>query len=209
VSFPYDPSKYNQNITVKVENVEPDQAERKGLSLSAVLLCLLSICLLVILLCYTLVKPRLIKRERQNREEDAVSLEKLKREDLEGFKKALGNRNILELRDRNYNNIFHRASKGSWNSVMTNALLQSDQDKTDEEAPLERKRTDIFHDLKPSSQISKWTRLCSDHIPYYLWPEKLNHCPPGFQKQKRGHSAHHCSRTAADRCSCSTDLCRC
>ena len=97
VSFPFEPEKYNQNINVKVK------AECEGSSMAAAACCLLLLASLLafglLLLLFKLVKSVLVKREGAHRHKDEIILQKLKK-DLGAFKEELGDRHILELRDR-------------------------------------------------------------------------------------------------------------
>merc|ERR1719234_2781049 len=112
------------------------------------------------------------KRTKRDQEIAKEVFDKLKKEDAEGFKKALGNRDLLKLWDRTGDNIFHHASRSSWTEKMTNIVLGKAG--TDLEAPLQQyMRTDIFNHVKLPLWQSRIARWYVTHFNELFWSPKL------------------------------------
>jgi len=194
ITFPFEPARYNQEMTVEVKKVGLNQTE-VWLSLG---LAFLLLGILVPSCCF--LKYLLEKRTKRNQTIAEEIFDRLKKEDAEGFKKALGNRDLLRLWDQHGNNIFHLAARSTWTEKMTSMvrekLLKEDvegalmdgrngilnqmtnivQGKagTDVEAPLQQyNRLAIFNHLKLPVWQSRIARWYVTHVNKLYWSPKL------------------------------------
>jgi len=171
INFPFEPARYNQEMTVKVIEVDVNQAEASWLTLGLVLL---SFCfMLVAVLGCCCLRTIWENRNKHNQEIAKHVFDKLKKEDADGFKTALGNTDLLRLWDRNGNNIFHLAARPSWTENMTNIVLGKAG--TDVEAPLHQyTRTAIFNiGVKDQLWASRIARWYVTHVNKLFWSPKL------------------------------------
>ena len=170
VTFPFEPVRYNQEITVKVKKVGLTQGKTLGLAFVLLLLLVVGPAGCCCFCCC--LKIMLEKRKNQNQKIGDKVFNKLRKEDEEGFKEVLGNKNLLRFWDQNGNNIFHLAARSSWTERMTNIVLRGK--KKDVEAPIHQyKRADIFEHLKLPAWKSKMARWYVTHINWVYWSPKL------------------------------------
>eukprot|EP00092_Neocalanus_flemingeri_P004390 GFUD01004722.1.p1 GENE.GFUD01004722.1~~GFUD01004722.1.p1 ORF type:complete len:704 (+),score=141.96 GFUD01004722.1:39-2150(+) len=111
---------------------------------------------------------RLKRVEETQNSQDGQTLDLVRKE----FKEELGKRNVLGLRDRNYNNIFHLAAGTDWTEKMTKTVLEIVTEKEGSTSPEEgclNRREDVFSRLTVSSG-SEWI---SDWIPNYMIPKSM------------------------------------
>ena len=109
-----------------------------------------------------------MEEDKLNRRHDEDILKFLIESKFEEFKGKLGGRNILGLRDRNYNNIFHMAARPEWKEEMTKVVLKirhENQGKEDTEAPL---RAKMIFNLASKNNIPL-------HLPDKMVPNQMLH----------------------------------
>jgi len=166
ITFPFEPARYNQEMTVSVQKVGVSQSEI-WLSLG---LAVLLLGLMVPLGCC--LKIMLERRKKRNQGIAEEIFDRLRKEDADGFKQVCGKKDLLRLWDRHENNIFHLAARPSWTKKMT-TMVQEMLLKEDVEGALMDGSTDIFSLLKPHVWKSSIARWYVTHINWFVWSPKL------------------------------------
>ena len=160
VVFPDD-----RNTKVRERIVNVNKLIEKGwkwwlliISIVTILLLFLSVISSIFLI------SKLMEQDGLNRSHDEDILKLLIESKFDEFEVKLDGRNILGLRDRNYNNIFHMAARPEWTEEMTKSVLKirlGNKEQEDSEDPL---TTKMIFNLVPKKNIlvyfpEKWYQI--------------------------------------------------